>query len=62
MKNTGGRAAGTINGGIFLKEFVPQDVAWAHIDFAGVAHLEKEHGGILRRARRGSASRSRSSF
>jgi len=45
MKNTGGRAAGTINAGIFLKEFVPAGVPWAHIDIAGVAHFEKEHAG-----------------
>ncbi|MEO8432192.1 MAG: leucyl aminopeptidase [Acidobacteriota bacterium] len=45
MRNTGGRAAGTINAGVFLKEFVPEGTAWAHIDFAGVAHLEKEHAG-----------------
>jgi leucyl aminopeptidase len=45
MKNTGGRAAGTINAGVFLKEFVPADTPWAHLDIAGVAHLEKEHAG-----------------
>ena len=45
MKNTGGRNAGTINGGIFLKQFVPPGVPWAHVDFAGVAHLEKEQAG-----------------
>ncbi|HEY6147628.1 MAG TPA: hypothetical protein VIZ69_08010, partial [Thermoanaerobaculia bacterium] len=45
MKNTGGRVAGTINAGVFLKEFVPPDTAWAHLDIAGVAHLEKEHAG-----------------
>ncbi|HEY7369683.1 MAG TPA: leucyl aminopeptidase [Thermoanaerobaculia bacterium] len=45
FKNTGGRNAGTVNAAIFLKEFVPKGVAWAHIDFAGVAHLEKEHAG-----------------
>ncbi len=45
MKNTGGRAAGTINAGIFLKEFVPKGVPWAHIDVAGVAHFEKEQSG-----------------
>ena len=45
MKNTGGRAAGTINGGVFLKEFVPEGIPWAHLDIAGVAHLEKEHAG-----------------
>ncbi|HEY7114649.1 MAG TPA: leucyl aminopeptidase [Thermoanaerobaculia bacterium] len=46
MKNTGGRNAGTINGGIFLKQFAPKGAAWAHIDFAGVAHLEKEQAGF----------------
>ena len=45
MKNTGGRAAGTINGGVFLKEFVPAGVPWAHLDVAAVAHSEKEQSG-----------------
>lgn len=45
MKNTGGRVAGTINAAVFLKEFVPEGVRWAHLDVAGVAHLEKEHAG-----------------
>jgi len=45
MRNTGGRAAGTINGGVFLKEFVPEGVPWAHLDVAAVAHSEKEQSG-----------------
>jgi leucyl aminopeptidase len=45
MKNTGGRAGGTINAAVFLKEFVPPRVPWAHIDIAGIAHFEKEHSG-----------------
>jgi leucyl aminopeptidase len=45
MRNTGGRSAGTINAGIFLKEFVPKNVPWAHLDVAGVAHFEKEQSG-----------------
>ena len=45
MKNTGGRSAGTINAAVFLKEFVPEGARWAHLDVAGVAHFEKEHGG-----------------
>jgi len=45
MKNTGGRQGGTINAAVFLKEFVPGGVPWAHIDVAGVAHFEKEHAG-----------------
>jgi leucyl aminopeptidase len=45
MKNTGGRQGGTINAAVFLKEFVPDGVPWAHIDVAGVAHFEKAHAG-----------------
>ncbi len=45
MRNTGGRSAGTINAGVFLNEFVPPGVAWAHLDIAGVAHFEREQGG-----------------
>ncbi len=45
MKNTGGRAAGTINAGVFLKEFVPEGVTWGHLDVAAVAHFEKEQSG-----------------
>ena len=45
MKNSAGRVAGTVNAAVFLKEFVPEGVPWAHIDIAGVAHFEKEHAG-----------------
>jgi len=45
MKNTAGRTAGTIHAAVFLKEFVPDGVAWAHVDVAGVAHFEKEQSG-----------------
>jgi|YelNatPaOPRAMG01_1025707.scaffolds.fasta_scaffold05827_9 leucyl aminopeptidase len=40
IKNSGSRWAGTIQGGIFLKEFV-DNAKWAHIDIAGTAYLEK---------------------
>jgi leucyl aminopeptidase len=45
MRNTAGRNAGTIHAGVFLKEFVPDGVPWAHLDVAGVAHFEKEQSG-----------------
>ena len=45
MKNSAGRNGGTVTAAAFLKEFVPDGTPWAHIDFAGTAHLEKEHGG-----------------
>ena len=33
-------AAGTIAGGMFLKQFVPDDIPWAHLDIAGTAWNE----------------------
>ena len=46
MKNAGSRWAGALTAGAFLKQFVPDKVAWAHLDVAGVAYLEKEHNGL----------------
>ena len=56
MKNSAGRTAGTVNAAVFLKEFIPPGIAWAHLDIAGVAHFEKEHAGYDPGAT-GSASR-----
>ncbi|MGI9189297.1 MAG: leucyl aminopeptidase [Longimicrobiaceae bacterium] len=39
IKNSGGRPAGTITAGFFLKEFVG-DFPWAHLDIAGTAYGE----------------------
>ncbi|MBX6362368.1 MAG: leucyl aminopeptidase [Gemmatimonadetes bacterium] len=39
IKNTGGRPAGTITAGWFLKEFAG-DIPWAHLDIAGTAWRE----------------------
>jgi leucyl aminopeptidase len=36
------RNGGALNGGIFLKEFVPEGAAWAHLDIAGPAFFEKK--------------------
>jgi len=41
MKNSGGRPAGSISAGWFLREFV-SDFKWAHIDIAGTAYTERE--------------------
>lgn len=41
MKNTGGRWGGTSAAALFLKEFVSEKVAWAHLDIAGTAFLDK---------------------
>lgn len=40
LKNVGGSYAGTINGGLFIQEFVG-DTKWAHIDIAGPSWTEK---------------------
>ncbi len=45
IKNVGGRDAGAITGGLFLKEFVG-DTPWAHLDIAGV-DLRDEVKGIF---------------
>jgi leucyl aminopeptidase len=39
MKNSGGRWAGAITGGWFLKEFV-DETPWAHLDIAGTAYRD----------------------
>lgn len=37
INNSGGRYGGAITAGIFLSEFVPEGVKWAHLDIAGPA-------------------------
>lgn len=41
MKNSGGRGAGTIAGGWFLKEYI-EGTPWAHLDIAGTAYTDVE--------------------
>lgn len=40
LKNTGGRAAGTITAAMFLREFT--DYPWVHLDIAGTAYSETD--------------------
>ena len=42
LKNSGGRQAHPINGGIFLKQFVADEIPWAHLDIAGMGDFAKE--------------------
>ena len=37
MNSSGIRQAHPVTGGIFLKQFVPDEVPWAHLDIAGTA-------------------------
>lgn len=43
LKNTGGRAAGTLTAAAFLREFV-DGTPWIHLDIAGTAYLDNESG------------------
>ena len=42
MSNVGGRAGGVITGAYFIKNFIEDDVSWAHLDIAGTAWTEGE--------------------
>ncbi|WP_320006257.1 leucyl aminopeptidase [Maridesulfovibrio sp.] len=42
LKNVGSREGMTIHAGMFLKEFVPEDTPWAHLDIAGPAWRKKK--------------------
>ena len=42
MKNVGGRDAGSITAAQILQRFIKEDVAWAHLDIAGVAWSTSE--------------------
>ncbi len=44
INNVGGRWGGAITAGLFLKEFVPDGVSWAHVDIAGPAFTQKKWG------------------
>lgn len=42
LKNSGGRAAHAIIGGMFLKQFVTSKTPWAHLDIAGMGDVDKD--------------------
>jgi leucyl aminopeptidase len=44
LKNAGWKGAGTVRAGLFLHEFVGDDIPWAHLDIAGVAWTESARG------------------
>jgi leucyl aminopeptidase len=57
IANTGDRMGGGLVAGLFLKEFVPEGVAWAHLDIAGPAYHEGEPYGYTAKGGTGSAVR-----
>ena len=42
LNNIGGPVAGALTAGLFLQEFVPEGVPWAHLDIAGPFIREKD--------------------
>jgi leucyl aminopeptidase len=44
MKNTGPRPGGSITAALFLQDFVPKDLPWAHLDIAGTVWSDKGRG------------------
>lgn len=42
IKNSGGREGHAILGGMFLKQFVSDDIPWVHLDIAAVADTPKD--------------------
>jgi leucyl aminopeptidase len=55
---TGDRNGGMLVGGLFLREFVPSGVRWAHVDIAGPAFHEGEPYGYTPKGGTGAAVRS----
>lgn len=49
VKNTGGRPAGAITAGLFLKRFA-EGYPWAHLDIAGTAKVDKDRGVVCKGA------------
>jgi leucyl aminopeptidase len=43
LRNVAGRWGGAITAALFLGEFVPRELPWAHVDIAGPAFVEKEN-------------------
>ena len=44
LKNSAGRAAGTITGGVFIGQFVDKGIPWAHLDIGGTSTSKKPEG------------------
>ena len=57
IANTGDRMGGGLVAGLFLQEFVPAGIAWAHLDIAGPAFHEGDPYGYTPRGGTGSAVR-----
>lgn len=61
LKNTGGREAGAITGGLIIGEFV-KNARWAHLDIAGTSFLKREQRHYLPKGATGVAVRTLAEF
>ncbi len=57
LANIGERMGGMLTAGLFLQEFVPEQIRWAHLDIAGPAFNEGEPHGYTPRGATGVAVR-----
>ncbi len=48
IKNSGPRYGGAIMGALYLKDFVKNDVPWAHLDIAGPSRAESDYDEVSR--------------
>ncbi len=48
IKNTGSRWGGSILAALFLRDFLSNDVSWAHLDIAGPARAEGDYDEVAR--------------
>jgi leucyl aminopeptidase len=57
ITNTGDRYGGMLVAGVFLREFVPADIPWAHLDIAGPAYNNDQPWGYTPKGGTGAAVR-----
>ena len=57
IANIGDRMGGMLSAGVFLREFVPEDQPWVHIDIAGPAYNDKSAYGYTPKGGTGAAVR-----
>jgi leucyl aminopeptidase len=57
LSNLGDRMGGMLVAGLFLKEFVPEGVRWAHVDIAGPAYNQGDAFGYTPKGGTGAAVR-----
>ncbi len=57
IANIGDRNGGMLTAGLFLAEFVPDEIPWVHLDIAGPAFNDSKAYGYVQRGGTGFAVR-----